>query len=213
MRSTDAYGSLLGMGRPVLSTRDAADRLRLSLPTANRLLGRLTSAGLALGLRHGLWSLQPKIDPLSLPEYLTAPQPAYVSLQSALWLRGVIEQVPTVIYVVSLGRPGRIETSVGTFSVHRVPPELFGGFEIIEPGGIHLATPEKALVVTIYLSNARSRLFAHWPEIDLSPPFDPARARAFVQRIPDPRRRAWVGLRLESALSEAGARLSAVVGR
>jgi predicted transcriptional regulator of viral defense system len=36
-----------------------------------------------------------------LPELISAPWPAYVSLQSALHHHGVIEQIPSVIYAVT----------------------------------------------------------------------------------------------------------------
>ncbi len=200
MRGTDAYADLRRMGSPVLTTRDAADRLGLSVPSANHLLARLVSAGLAVRLRHGLWSLEESVDPMTLPEHVTFPHPSYVSLHSALWHRGLVEQVPSVIYLVSLGRPRRVSTRVATFSVHRVPPEIFGGFDVVGPGGVHLATPEKALFDTFYLANAKSRLFADLPELDLSPPFDAARMRSWIAQIRDSRRRAWVGARFDRVL-------------
>ena len=55
--STQALGRLRRMGKTVLTTSDAALHLGLSRPAATRMLGRLASAGLALRLRHGLWSL------------------------------------------------------------------------------------------------------------------------------------------------------------
>ncbi len=46
-------------------------------------------------VRHGTWWLEDTLDPLRLPEYLTAPLPSYVSLQTALHRRGLIEQSPS----------------------------------------------------------------------------------------------------------------------
>ena len=47
----------------------------------------------------GLWATDLSLDPLRLPEYLTAPLPSYVSFQSALFFHGMISQIPNVIVV------------------------------------------------------------------------------------------------------------------
>jgi hypothetical protein len=40
---------------------------------------------------------------------------------------GIIEQVPQVLYAVTTGRPRRIETPLGSVSLHRLPaPMMFG---------------------------------------------------------------------------------------
>jgi predicted transcriptional regulator of viral defense system len=197
--TTQALGSLLRMGKPVITTEDAALRLGLTKSAATRSLGRLASAGLAVHLRHGLWSLDPRIEPLLLPEYLTAPFPAYVSLQSALHLRGMIRQVPHVIYVASLAPTRTIKTRTGDYSIHRLAPSFFGGFETMA-GGVRLATPEKALLDTLYLAPARSRTFAALPEIDIHRDFDRNEAHRWVKRIPPGPRRLAVEQRLKALL-------------
>jgi predicted transcriptional regulator of viral defense system len=40
----------------------------------------------------------------ALPERISAPYPACVSLQSALFHHGLIEQLPAALYVVTLAR-------------------------------------------------------------------------------------------------------------
>ncbi len=165
MRTTDAYADLLRFGRPVITTDDAAARLRMTLSAASRTLSRLARSGLVLRLRHGLWSLRTELDPLVLPEYLCAPMPAYVSLQTALYYHGMVSQIPQVIYVASTARARRVPTHIGTYSIHHLPPELMSGFETTDD--VHLATPEKALIDLLYLGNPRSRLFAHLPELEI----------------------------------------------
>ena len=54
--------------------------------------------------------------------------PAYVSVQSALYLHGMISQIPHVIYVASLARTQRVATTIGTYSIHQIAPEFFGGY-------------------------------------------------------------------------------------
>ena len=197
--ATEALGSLLRMGKPVITTDDAALRLGLTPSAATRTLGRLASAGLVLHLRHGLWSLDPRIDPLLVPEYLTAPFPAYVSLQSALQIHGMISQVPQVIYVASLAPTKRIKTKVGDYSIHCLAPSFFGGFETARTG-VRLATPEKALLDALYLAPARSRLFVALPEVEIPRAFNRTEARRWVKRIPPGPRRGLVQQRLEALL-------------
>ncbi len=200
-----ALGLLRGLGTPAFTTSDAAARLEVSIEAASKTLRRLRAAGLARFVRRGLWTTREPIDPLELVEYLTFPHPAYVSLQTALHLHGMIEQIPSVVYVASLARSHRIRTTLGTFSVHRVAPSFFGGFEYISSSWAKLATPEKAILDVCYLSGGRSRLFASLPELTLPPGFRRGAARAWIAKIPSARLRTLVTLRLE-ALTAAPAR-------
>jgi hypothetical protein len=155
------------LGVPAIDTADAAAAFGLSTAAASQTLTRLARAGLIRSVRHGTWWLEDALDPLRLPEYLTAPFPAYVSLQTALNRRGLIEQIPEVVYAVSLTRTQRVRTKVGTFSIHHVAPEVFGGYEETEHGA-KLATAEKALFDFAYLSSGRSRLWwvrLEWMEV------------------------------------------------
>jgi hypothetical protein len=78
----------------------------------------------------------------------------------------MIEQIPEILHAVSLARTQTIATSVATYSIHHIAPELFGGFEQTREG-VRLATPEKALFDLAYLSGGRSRLFTSVPELEL----------------------------------------------
>ena len=132
MNGPEALATLRKLGVPALDTADAAAALGLSTAAASQTLTRLAHAGLIRSVRHGTWWLEDTLDPLRLPEYLTAPLPSYVSLQTALHRHGLIEQIPEVTYAVSLARTARVKTTVGTFSIHRVAPEVFGGYEETE---------------------------------------------------------------------------------
>jgi predicted transcriptional regulator of viral defense system len=199
LAATTALGRLHRLGKPVFTTGDAVLCLGLTRSAASRALGRLAGAGLLLPVRHGLWSLDLRVDPLRLPEHLTAPHPAYVSLQTALHLHGMIRQVPRVVYVVSLAPTRRIRTRLAVYSVHRLAPTFFGGFTTT-PGGTRLASPEKALLDTLYLAPARSRLFAALPEVEIPRHFDRSAARLWIGRIPAGPRREAVRRRLEALL-------------
>ncbi len=205
MRALDAYADLRRFGKPILTTEDAAIRMRVSASAASRTLARLAGKGLIRLLRHGLWALDPDVDPLLLPEYLTAPLPAYVSLYTALYRHGMIEQIPQVVYAVSGASTRRIVTSIATYSVHRVAAEFFGGYVTDPRTHVKMATPEKSLMDVLYLSAARSRLFARLPEVELPRGFDARECRRWTGRIPAPYRRTMVSRRLAAIL---GARMA-----
>jgi predicted transcriptional regulator of viral defense system len=206
VRAIDAYAELRRFRKPVLTTEDAAVRLRASVSASSRILGRLAAKGLVHQLRRGLWALDGDIDPLALPEHLTAPLPAYVSLQSALHRHGMIEQIPRVVYAASLAGTRRVVTSIATYSIHRLVPEFFGGYVTDPRTQVKMATPEKALLDVLYLSAARSRLFARLPELELPRGFDVRECRRWIARIPAPYRRTMVARRLDALLKPRAAR-------
>ncbi len=113
----------------------------------------------------------------------------------------MITQIPMMAYVASLGRGGRIKTKLATYSVHHVPPELFGGFESMPDSGIQLAFPEKALVDFAYLSPARGRLFAATPELELPPAFRQSVARDWIGRIASNRLRKLATQKLDQMMA------------
>ncbi|HEX5062327.1 MAG TPA: type IV toxin-antitoxin system AbiEi family antitoxin [Kofleriaceae bacterium] len=191
----------MALGLPTLETADVASKFRISTKAANKLLGRLSRAGLIMRLRAGLW-LTSRTPPsaYSLVEPLAAPFGAYVSLHSALYHHGMIEQIPAVVYAVSLGRTRRIRTPVATFSFHHIAPELFDGFKTMS-GDVKLATPEKALFDVAYFSGGRSRLFAHLPELELPKRFSRSALDRWVARIPAARRRSMTASRIQSLLT------------
>jgi predicted transcriptional regulator of viral defense system len=154
-------------------------------------------------VRKGVWALAEEPDPLAVAEYVTAPYPSYLSLQTALYRHGMIDQIPSMIFVVSLARTGRIETPLGTYSVHHVQPSFFDGFEPVAESGIKLATPEKALVDCLYLSPTRGRLFSSLPELELPRGFRRSEALRWVRRVPSPRLRTLVERKLDEVLARS----------
>jgi predicted transcriptional regulator of viral defense system len=202
MRASDAYGELLHLGRPIIATREAAARLELSVSRASSLLRELERARLVRRLRAGLWALRPDPDPFSIPPYLTAPFPAYVSFWSALAHHGMIEQIPREISVASPDRTRRTVTTLGVYVIHHLTPELFDGYTGTEATG-YLATPEKALFDTVYLrAPAGGRGFL--PEITLPEHFDEAnQLEVWLGRIARPRLQTLVARGLTAAYASA----------
>jgi len=201
MKPTDALGSLLRVGRPIMETREVAVRLGISVSRASHLLRSLEESGLVRRVRHGLWALDRDLDPFVVPPYLTAPLPAYVSFWSALARHGVIEQIPRKIFVASLDRTKRVTTTLATYSIHHLAPQLFGGYSGSEEKG-YIATPEKAVFDTVYLRSSRGgRLLL--PELELPEGFERRSLQYWVSRISRPRLRTLVSRGLAKALAGA----------
>ena len=199
MTAAEAYAALRRLGVPVLSTSDAAAALSSSIAAASKTLTRLMRAGLVTAVRHNLWWLDGPPDPYRLPAFLTAPLDSYLSLHSALHLRGVIEQIPEILYAVSLARTQRITTSVATFSIHRIAPEIFGGYTE-SASGVKLASAEKALFDFAYLSAGRSRLFTELPELELPRGFRRAELKHWLAKVPSARARTITSRKLEALI-------------
>jgi hypothetical protein len=201
MNASEALGRLRALRVPAVTTSDAAAVLGVTIEAASHALRRLAASGLSISVRKGLWALSDQPDPLAMAEYVTAPYPSYVSLQSALYLHGMIDQIPAMTYLVSLARGGRIRTKLGTYSVHHVRPEFFGGAQRDPKTGVALASPEKALVDFLYLSPTRSRLFAALPELELPKGFSARAARSWVSLVPPGRMRTIVEREVEGVLT------------
>lgn len=201
MKATEAYGELLRLGQAIVTTREAAARWQTEQRTAGRRLRALEKAGLVRRLRRGLWTLDPNIEPFVVAPYLTAPHPAYVSFWSALSRHGMIEQIPRQISIASLDRARRITTTVGTYAVHHLAPEVFGGHRGSAESG-YLATPEKALFDTVYVRAAAGSQ-AFFPELTLPEDFDQAQIWQWRDRIKGPRLRTLVSRRLRAVLRTA----------
>ncbi len=200
MRLVDVHARLLDLGVPFFLTSDAAASLGIGIPHASQLLKRLTAAGHLAKLGRGRWGFRDRIDPFALPEYLTAPFPSYVSLQSALYQHGMISQIPSVIYAVSVARTRSYRTDLGTVSVHHIDPSFFFGYQSAAKGPGKVATPEKALIDFLYLGPARTRLFRNLPELALPRGFKISEARKFIRRIRSLRRRNHVSRHFEQLL-------------
>jgi predicted transcriptional regulator of viral defense system len=203
MNASEAVVRLTRLGLPVIRTKDAAAVLGQPLHAAQKTLSRLAANGLITPVRHGLFWIRPGvIDVQLLPELLSDPYPSYVSLQTALYLHGMLSQIPPATYAVTLGRGGRVATSGGEISFHRVAPAFFGGFEI-HPSGAKIATAEKALLDVAYLGRSKTRLFTRLPELELPKGFRPARADPWLEKIPDSRTRELTAARFMRFVKQA----------
>ena len=135
--SLSSLSHLLGL--PLQSTRIAARRLEKK--------GALARVG--PGLYANLLA-DPTLEQLA--GLLWAP--SYLSLEWALAHHGLSAQKPSEATCVTLHRPRRVQTALGTLSYFHVSKPLFFGFrkETIRPGvETWVAEPEKAFLDWIYL--------------------------------------------------------------
>ena len=198
MNQIEALQRLRTLAAPVVETRDVAALLQVSTSNATTVLRRLAQKGMIVHLSRGRWLVNEKIDRLALPELISAPYPAYISLQSALFHHGLIEQIPSVIYAVTPARPRRLRTPLGTISFHRMPPELFKGFELSSRSDAKVATPEKALFDLLYLAPGRSRVFSNQPELTIPRRFQWQRLKEYTTLVKSSARRAYIAERIRA---------------
>ena len=199
MKSLEALDKIQQLGVSVFYTNDAAACWEVSREYASQILRRLAKANQLVHLKREIWGIPNKINKWALPELLISPQPCYLSLQTALYLNNLIDQIPHVIYAVTLGRTKKIKTPLATISFHHITPFLFEGFET-DTNGIKIATAEKALIDFLYFQPAKSKLFHSLPELDLSENFSIKKARNYIHKIPSKNRRQMVIKRFEELL-------------
>lgn len=197
MRLIDAYQKIIALDVPVFQTRDIAAYLNIDISHASKILERLEASSQIIRLVRGRWGLKDRIDILQLPQLLTSPYPSYISLQTALYYQGMISQIPTVIYAISLGRTQRFNTPLGTISTHYVQPDFFCGYKTDDNTQIKMATPEKAVIDILYLSPSKTRLFCRLPEFEFPEHFNRDLAKEYIHMIPSVRRRKLVSTLFE----------------
>jgi hypothetical protein len=92
---------------------------------------------------------------------------------------------------------------MGTISFHRMPPELFTGFELSSRSDAKIAIPEKALFDLLYLAPGRSRLFSKLPELSIPRGFQWQRLKEYTQRVKSSGRRTYIAERIKEIRSAA----------
>jgi predicted transcriptional regulator of viral defense system len=175
------------IGRPIFTTGEVARLTQTATSVATRVLGSMAKHGEVTRVLKGVWCQpqDPRFSIYALIHYLSGAHRAYVSFLSAMHLHGIIEQIPQIVHAATTGHTKLRRTPVGTFAFHRITPSLFGGLDWYREGREFLiATPEKALVDSLYLSSRRGKAFGHFPELEFGPSFGFRRARQWARRIP-----------------------------
>jgi predicted transcriptional regulator of viral defense system len=194
---------LRDLGRPVFTTREFASLRGTSPSSATQTLDRLAGSGQIVRASRGLWCdpAEPSFSAFALVPFLIPRSRGYLSFYTALHLHGIIEQIPQVIQVATMGHRRRVTTPIGVFEFHRIDPRIFDGFDWLgDRQDVLVASPEKALVDCLYLSTRRGRRFGSFPEMAYPRSFSSRRARRWAKKIPDPRIRAKVLQKLKKMI-------------
>jgi len=180
MNQSEALAKLRALYSTAFTTRDAAHLLGVTVNATAKLLDRLARVGLLVRIMRGRWVVPDKFNRLCLPE-LVAGESTYVSMQSALSFHGMIDQIPSCVYGVTCGRGMVQETPLGRVSLHHVTPEFYTGYDTpTDIAWLKIATPEKALVDTLYLRMSSKGDFKSLPELEFPDEFDWKQAEKFA---------------------------------
>ena len=155
----------------IFTTRDYANHSSISMPAASKRLSRLADKKLLTRITKGLWAntSHPWFHPLACVPYLLGKEQGYVSFLTALHLHGLISQIPKTLQIATTGHARTLNSPVGHYEFLQIKPELMK--QGTQWSDTHLpyliATAEKALIDTLYLSTRKNRRFARLPEVDI----------------------------------------------
>ena len=176
------------LNKPIFTTRELMAYSGKSSSTIVQCLNRLEQKGLLIKIYRGVWAnAEPhNLSALNSISHLFSHQRVYVSFISALYLHGIIEQIPQVTTLASTSHTNTIHTKLGSFSLHQISSDFFNGFEWYKGSGEFLiAEPEKALIDSLYLSSRRKKQYSYFPELYFPKEFDFKKAREWGNRIPE----------------------------
>ena len=199
MTSQSILSCIKKLNRPVFTTHELADISGKSLSSTTHALNFLKKEGFIFKIYRGIWGEvgNERLSANAVISYLFPRHRAYVSFVSALHLYGIIEQIPQVVTLASTVHTKTIRTEIGVFSVHKIAPEFFDGFDWYKgPHSFLIAEPEKALVDSLYLSARKKKQFSYFPELHFPASFSLGKSKEWAKKIPDSKIRSCVQKRL-----------------
>ena len=140
--------NLLKYKKQVFSINEFARIIRIKKSIASVYINRMLKKKLIFRLERGKLSLNE--DP-----FISASQiafPAYLSLSSALYLHGIIKQVPDKIYLITSMKKKSLNIFGMSVILIKVNPKLMFGYSQEKKGEsyIYLADIEKAVIDSLY---------------------------------------------------------------
>ncbi|MFH1902588.1 MAG: hypothetical protein ABIK20_00805 [Candidatus Omnitrophota bacterium] len=195
------FASIKRLHRPVFTTFESILLSGKSSSATTQALNLLQRDGLVFKIYRGIWAEvgNKELSPYAVIPFLFPTHRVYLSFISALHLYGIIEQIPQVITLASTAHTKIIRTKIADFSVHRIAPSFFNGFDWYqETGSFLIADAEKALVDSLYLSACRKKQFRHFPELHFSKSFNFNKAGRWAGKISNVRIRSYVQKRLNA---------------
>lgn len=153
------------------TTSDYASQNNLEISAASKQLQRLYLKQVIEKVTRGVWVNinNPYYNPLGAVPFLLAKEQGYVSFLTALHYHGIISQIPAKFQIATTGHSRQLKSSIGYFEfIHITPSMMRKGIEWSQGKCNYLiATPEKALIDTLYISTRKGKRFSSIPEIDL----------------------------------------------
>lgn len=203
MSKRSILSAIKKLDKLVFTTHEACLMSGKSSSAVVQSLNKLLKEGVVVKIYRGLWAWEASgaLSPYDVIPYLFPKHRAYVSFISALHLYGIIEQIPQVMTLASTAHARVIHTKMGVFYIHHITPLFFAGFDWYKGSGSFLiAGPEKALIDSLYLSAHKKKRFGNFPELHFSKSFSFKKARAWVNKIPNPKTRLYVSKKLRDIL-------------
>jgi predicted transcriptional regulator of viral defense system len=156
----------------LFTTREFSESEDVSMAVASRRLNELEKSGILEKLARGLWwqKSHGSVSRYSLVPKLLGKEHGYISFLTALNYHDVIEQIPGSVMVATTGYPRKVKTKLGIFEfLHVSPAMMTAGFDWQgSTNPFLIASPEKALLDTFYISTRKGRRFSRLPELDTS---------------------------------------------
>lgn len=154
----------------VFTTREFSQVLGISLSAASSQLGRLCKKKRILKISRGFWANMehPHFTPLSAVPFLLGNEQGYVSFLTALHYHGMISQIPATIQVATTSPRRMLRSEIGRFEFFKLNPSMMNEGVVWSETNFpyRLASVEKALLDTLYISTRKGRRFASLPEIE-----------------------------------------------
>jgi predicted transcriptional regulator of viral defense system len=187
--------------RGVFTTNELARFSGKSISNTSQALRFLEKQGVISNIYRGIWIEEgnESVSPYSVANFILPKHRAYVSFVSALHLYGIIEQIPQIITLASTAHTKVIKTKIATFSIHRIAPSFFKGFDWYKgTGSFLIAGQEKALVDCLYLASRKKKAFKFFPELHFPHSFSHKKAIWWAKNIPDKKIRSFVLQNIEN---------------
>ncbi len=170
------------------TTRRFALHYQLSIGAATQQLKRMAERKLIIKIVRGIWAniQHPHFTILGSVPYLLCKEQGYVSFLTALNYYSLISQIPQIYQIATTGHTRKISTPIGDFEFHQMKPDMMidGVVWSETKCPYRIATPEKALLDTFYLSTRKGKRFISLPEIHLSKEnFNKKRFHTYLKKI------------------------------
>ena len=154
------------------TTRSFAVATGKRFDSASRMLGRLAGRGVLVRVTRGVWTQtgHPAFTPHAATGLLLGAETGYVSLISALHRHGILSQIPGAIHIATTGHGRVLDSPIGRYEFFQFRPAMMAegiDLSLTEPP-YGIATPEKAVLDTLYIATRRGNRYRRLPELDLA---------------------------------------------